>query len=124
MATIYILENIINKKCYVGQTVKSFKKRLCRHIGSKYPIGNAIKKYGIENFKKYVYYGIPEELLDYFEVELIKRLNSLSPSGYNLTTGGNKNKHYSEETKKKLSELNSGEKSHWRKSRYEDMIQD
>jgi len=46
--------------------------------------------------------------LDWMEVEWIKELNSLAPNGYNLNTGGNKNKHTSDETKKKQSEAQKG----------------
>ena len=100
MIAIYVLENLINGKLYVGQTIE-IEKRLVAHKrarNDKMYIDRAIRKQGWNNFKQYIYY-VPEELLDYFEIEMIKRLNSLSPNGYNLETGGNKNKHPSEETR-------------------------
>jgi len=88
MAGVYILENIINHKCYVGQTVNSFETRFYQHTKDKRTIiCRAINKYGWENFKKYIYH-IPENLLDYFEIEMIKKVNSLVPNGYNLEAGG------------------------------------
>ena len=107
MACIYILENKINGKCYVGQTTKKFKYRLRKHFSGKQYIDNALRKNGINGFKKYVYY-IPENLLDYFEVEMIKKLNTIAPNGYNLESGGNKNKHHCKETKRKMSEAKKG----------------
>ena len=88
MAGIYILENTINGKSYVGQTVNTFDHRFKEHRwGDISIISSAIKKYGWDNFKRYQYY-IPENLLNYFEIEMIKKINSLVPNGYNLEKGG------------------------------------
>lgn len=88
MAGIYVLENTINGKSYVGQTVNTFDRRLKEHRwGDISIISSAIKKYGWDNFKCYQYY-IPENLLNYFEIEMIKKTNSLIPNGYNLEKGG------------------------------------
>jgi len=61
MGYIYLITNQINGKQYVGQTIQDdIKKRWSTHkqVNKKY-IGtclfNAYKKYGIENFKYYVY---------------------------------------------------------------------
>jgi hypothetical protein len=62
----------------------------------------AIAKYGIDSFQQFLYGGIPIELLDIFEQELISRLNTLSPNGYNLNTGGSFKKIFSEETRDKM----------------------
>ena len=113
MNIIYILENKINKKCYVGQTIQDFKDRLLAHKSEarlnrrKNLIGNAIRKYGIENFN-ITTMTCKEEHLDWMEVEWIKELNSLAPNGYNLDTGGNKNKHASDETREKISKSKLG----------------
>jgi len=109
MGQIYILENQKNGKCYVGQTVYNVKKRLYSHMKSKYPIGNALKKYGIDNFDTHTM-QCPEYLLDVCEVGLIELLNCLAPNGYNLDLGGHKHKHRSLATRKKLSEANKGKK--------------
>jgi len=111
-AGIYIIENNLNGKCYVGQSI-DIKKRLrahCRANDESMYIDRAIKKHGWNSFKKYYYLGIPEEMLDFGEVEMINRLNSISPSGYNLTSGGHKNKHFSTESKKKISKSSKGKK--------------
>ncbi len=109
MAGIYILENTINDKLYVGQTVNSFEIRFAKHQRNNNTIiSHAIQKYGWDNFKQYTYY-VPEELLDYFEVEMIEKVNSISPNGYNLTEGGRGGRP-SKEVKKKLSEAHKGQK--------------
>lgn len=48
-----------------------------------------MRKYGIENFKfKILLKNIPIEQLDYYERLWIKKLNTLVPNGYNLSSGG------------------------------------
>lgn len=113
MNSIYILENKINGKCYIGQTSHSFKQRFARHRSEANrntitPFYNAIRKYGWDNFKQYIFNGIPDELLDYFETELIRKLNTISPDGYNLDSGGCKLKKHHEDTKKKIGESAKG----------------
>jgi len=104
MGIIYILENKIDGKCYVGQSNQKFNERLGDHKKRNSIIGNAIRKYGIDNFNKVVIENISEEKLDELEIEYIKKYNSLVPNGYNLDSGGNKNKHHHEITKKIISE--------------------
>ena len=104
---IYIATNLINGKQYVGQTMRKLKERIAGHkCGKKKRVcllTRAIKKYGIENFK-WVSFSCPEEDLDWTESFLIKELNTQTPNGYNLESGGNINKHLSEDTKKKMRE--------------------
>lgn len=109
---IYITTNLKNGKQYVGQTIKKLSERISEHerIKKTLPFSRAIKKYGIENFKWFSY-SCPEEDLDWHERFLIKELNTLAPNGYNLDSGGHKNKHHHETTKEKISEKNSGEKN-------------
>ena len=122
MGTIYILENKVDGKCYIGQTIKTFKERFRRHQISHSVIGNAIRKYGVENFNKILIENIPEEKLNEVEIEYIKKYNSLHPNGYNLTEGGDKpptcagnkwnlGRHFTEEHKRKISEANKGKVS-------------
>ncbi len=73
--------------------------------------GRAIRKYGANNFKIYVYSGIPFSLLDLLEIELIVALGCLAPKGYNLSPGGSANKGgLSEETKRKIGDAGRGRK--------------
>ena len=87
MIGFYVLKNIINGKMYVGQSVD-----LDRRVGHHKRrtdsfIDRAINKYGWDNFEKHIFY-VPEKLLDYFEIEMIKKLNTLEPNGYNIKEGG------------------------------------
>lgn len=112
MGFIYVFENKINGKCYVGQTINNnINNRIYGHGGDSkrynYPIGNAIRKYGLDNFN---IYSLPcdEEDLDYFECGFIKQLNTLKPNGYNIFDGGNNKHNVPEDTRKKISIANKG----------------
>jgi group I intron endonuclease len=113
---IYKITNNINNKIYIGQTIEDLKKRWSRHNWTctkgrnAMAITNAIIKYGKENFiiEQIDTANTIDELNDK-EIYYINKLNSLSPNGYNLTTGGG-NKRLSEETKRKISESNKGKK--------------
>jgi group I intron endonuclease len=111
IGTIYITTNLINKKQYIGQTIRPLQERIKGHLHKNgcIAISSAIKKYGVENFK-WISFSCPEEDLDWQEQFLIKELNTLSPNGYNLETGGHKNKKLSEKTKEKIGQALSGKK--------------
>jgi group I intron endonuclease len=105
-----------NRKEYWGQSI-NVDKRVRTHFSRsskkdniKYIVDNAIRKYGKENIQIYIFY-CQEEYLDYAETEMIKRRNSICPSGYNLDSGGKVNRHPSIETKNKLSFAKKGKPS-------------
>jgi group I intron endonuclease len=132
----------VNDKCYVGQT--SQEKAENRWSQHKYrPHGLlklAFQKYGFENFEFSTICEISQgdgwrEALDAREILEISRLNTMTPLGYNLQSGGghpivhqetrekirvskkgannyNYGKHLSEETKARMSVSLSGE-NHW-----------
>jgi group I intron endonuclease len=112
MGIVYILENKINHKKYVGKTERTFAERYKDHKNhSEFPIDKALRKYGDSNFIKTLI-DIPDELLNVKEQEYIKVHNSMIPNGYNLTAGGEGKlgfKH-SEETKAKIGKSNKGKK--------------
>ena len=69
---IYLIRNLINNKCYVGQSIK-LRKRLFVHNknirnNADYPIYKAINKYGIDNFE----YIILEQITDKIELQELK----------------------------------------------------
>jgi hypothetical protein len=105
---IYIMTCIVNNKQYVGQTLSHrknhnkyrphnskgrVKDHFCEAIkntrinGCTY-LNQAIRKYTPENFK----YEVLERCLiadiDELEIKYIAKYNTLSPNGYNLTSGG------------------------------------
>ena len=78
-------------KVYVGQTVRSFEKRIQEHRDSKSKcsaVRNAIDKYKDQMKYEIIEDNVPQEQLDEREIHWIKELNSLRPNGYNLKTGG------------------------------------
>lgn len=105
--TIYIINNTINDKVYIGQTTLDIEDRFKQHIkkstlkSRKYKLYNAMRKYGVENF----YIGkvesnIPIKDLDYKEIYYIEKYDSFK-NGYNSTKGGDGrvvNKKYDEDT--------------------------
>jgi group I intron endonuclease len=117
---IYKITNTLNNKVYIGQTRNEVKIRWGDHkSSSKSVISKAIKKYGKDNFK-YEVIDLCETFvqLNHKEVFWISFYNSLSPSGYNLNTGGNNpilseearlrcSHPHTEETKQLLSKLAS-----------------
>ena len=108
---IYILENQVNGKKYVGKD-RNLPNRSKDHLKGRCPnspaIHAAIKKYGVENFSVEIirYPGISHEALYAVEQWKISQLNTKSPNGYNLTDGGAGIYGYrhSEESKRKMSE--------------------
>lgn len=94
---IYVFQNRINGKCYVGQTVEP-EKRYRTHInnaknGVDHPLYRAIRKYGIDNFHYFLVFAshLPVEfvnkVLDEQEIKWIKFFDSYK-NGYNQTPGG------------------------------------
>lgn len=107
---IYCITNGINGKKYIGQTIQKFSKRWRRHLCSGHALYLAIQKYGKENFS----FEILEETdniekLNDLEKKWIAELNTISPNGYNLTSGGGAFS-VSEESKKKMSLAHLGKK--------------
>lgn len=114
---IYGIHNKISNKWYIGQSqdIKDrnyHEKRNMRlgkfHNNKENPhFVNAIKKYGINAFEFVVIEHCPIDELDEKEIYYIKKYNSKSPNGYNLTNGGKSTRGYkhTEETRKKMSKI-------------------
>ncbi len=119
---IYLVTSPSGKQ-YVGQTVcilsngKKFgyKSRWRSHVqeatGNKgycRILDNAIRKYGEDKFTIELIEEITIDLLDERERFWISEMKTLSPDGYNLTTGGGSHHELSEESKRILSEKLTG----------------
>jgi len=96
---IYKVKNKINGKTYIGQTIQVLGKRIGQHLKeskndkNNKPFLNAIKKYGIENFDwEIIDEASSLDELDEKEIYWIKQLNSITPNGYNILGGGQKNR--------------------------------
>ena len=113
---IYKATNNINGKVYIGQTIRTLQLRKKEHFRDakkcNHSFANALNKYGEENF----YWMVLNEcddinLLNRLEDYYISCYDSMNrEKGYNLTSGG-LNFIRSEETRKKFSEANTGEKN-------------
>lgn len=95
IGTIYKIENLINHRVYIGQTIMDVKDRWYRHCEingvseseKATPIKRAILKYGKENFSFDVIEEVPKDSLDDREKYWIDKFDSYR-NGYNATAGG------------------------------------
>lgn len=105
---IYVIENKVNRKQYVGQVVThrknkgkyrpfgyegrfrdhisealcNTKKKQCRYLN------NAIRSYGKDSFEVRLLLECERDDLNEYEQKYIEELNTMYPNGYNLTRGG------------------------------------
>ena len=90
---IYLIENSVNLKMYVGITSKSVEARYRQHLkrvnaGENYKLYNAMRKYEVENFT-YRLIDVASDWQDACKKErfYIAKYNSRD-NGYNMTLGG------------------------------------
>lgn len=121
---IYKIICLTTGKLYIGQTLRTIKKRWKRHIrdakkGSEHKFHRAIRKYGEENFtvEELLAVSAPtkKELkaqLDSLEIEYISRFNTRE-KGYNSTDGGEgtAGRVCSEESRERYRQANMGERN-------------
>lgn len=91
---IYMIENILNGKFYIGKTVKTVEERFKQHIrcakrGVNRKLYDTMNHYGIDQF---VFYVIEdniqsEDVLNEREKYWITKLNAIE-NGYNMAEGG------------------------------------
>lgn len=109
---IYVIENKINHKKYVGQTKKTSEQRWKEHTKgceSCRVLQKAIKKYGEDSFEVYdIDHAETHDELDEKEKFWISKLNTMVPNGYNLTSGGETRKFLSKESREKISASKKG----------------
>lgn len=102
MYTVYLIENKINGKRYVGCTKYPVRIRFETHcMDAKYHNGGCLLhedmiKYGFNNFiYKPLIKNIPRDKKQFYEILWIKKLNTYYKyGGYNCTYGGNGTKGY------------------------------
>ena len=124
MCGIYCIENLINGKKYIGQSI-DIEERIKHHktllnsevtVHTNAHLQNAWNKYGSENFKFYVLEECDKNELDdkekywseFYDVYDMEK-------GYALKTAGQGfgNRIISEEVRQKISEANRGENNYW-----------
>ena len=113
MYTIYLLQNKLNKKCYVGKT-NNHERRMNEHKSLKNTdmvISRAIKKYGWGNFtKRILEENVTVNRIESLE-EMYQALWDTLKNGYNVFRGSRGTGMMSDETKRKLSESKKGKKA-------------
>ena len=99
---IYKITNKVNGKIYIGQ--HQTEDLNDGYMGSGQNIRRAIKKYGVENFKKEIlYYCTDWDTMNSMEEVLVDNEFINREDTYNLRVGGSHGS-FSEDTKKKMSE--------------------
>ena len=109
MRFIYLAKNLLDGKCYVGQT-KDCNERVRGHRcealkGKGYKFHAAIRKHGKENFTFEIIEECEDEVANERERVWIERFDSFK-RGYNLTSGGD-HFEFSDETIQKIKDANS-----------------
>ncbi len=111
---VYKITNTVNNKIYVGQTMFTLVRRMNEHVrkalnGDTSPLHKDMAKYGIENFTiEEIDFAENLEQLNYKEKFWAEYLNSYDENiGYNHDQCGH-NRCHTQETKDKISKINSG----------------
>jgi len=119
IACVYLIENLMNGKKYIGQSI-NYKERKYNHkCASKNKIShlyNSIRKDGWENFEFIILMKdntINYDNLDFWECYFIELFDTLNrEKGYNMVSGGHLNRVFSEESREKISKGLLGVKKH------------
>lgn len=94
MTDIYKITNLLNGKCYIGQTRKGYKNRFKQHClpWVKTYIGRAIQKNGKDNFELKLIAHVDDSQANNVEIHCIKIYKGhWKLGGYNLSLGGDYN---------------------------------
>ena len=98
MVNIYVIENNINNKLYVGRTSQTLNKRMKCHRANAnsylknsnskcLPFHKEMAKLGIQNFSIKLLEVCDDSVANEREVFWTKELNTLEPNGYNCNRG-------------------------------------
>lgn len=86
---IYKITNLLNDKCYIGQTKNGVFKRFQQHCKTDSLIGRAIKKYGHDNFIiETIDSTDNEDMANELEYKYIIANDCVVPNGYNANEYG------------------------------------
>lgn len=105
---IYKITNNITGKVYVGCSAKIEKRWSQHQKGKESYISKAIVKYGLDNFSFDIIITCPVFCFDYWEKHYVNLYNSVSPNGYNLTSGGQEKYEVTKVSRKKMSDAKIG----------------
>lgn len=118
LSAIYLITCLVNGKQYVGQA-RNLRVRWQFHRSAalgkpnqsytqKMAISLSMRKHGFENFEFTILETCDVDKLDAREVHWITVLKTLSPDGYNLTSGGVHPKRFAKEVGERISAANKG----------------
>lgn len=115
-ASLYYIQNLVNKKGYVGQTTYTVGIRFSQHKqnakrGSTHALHCAMRKYGIDKFIVSKVLSCDQALVNELEANCIELFGThASKHGYNVAKGGHGSSgwSHSEETKAKISKAKTG----------------
>lgn len=117
---IYKITNLINNKCYIGQTIKTLDARKSQHISTSkrnievsHHLYSSFNKYGIDNFSfEEIDTATTIDELNEKESYWIEYYHTTDPNlGYNLK-GGGANQYLTLEVRLKIGNSQRGEKNH------------
>lgn len=112
---IYKITNLLNGKCYVGQTWQTIQRRFAQHIrrNDSVKLYNAIQKYGFSNFTiECLTIVSTQEIADVYERYFISIYRSNERNiGYNISNGGRGIGKHTPETIAKISNALKGRKN-------------
>ena len=103
MGFIYVIENDINNKMYIGKTTDTLSNRFSKHCwealnrpSKTSPLHLAMVKYGVEHFSIRILEECDNSLLSERETYWIDKMNTYSDKtiGYNASRGGEGNSKY------------------------------
>ena len=108
---IYKIQNKTNNKIYIGQTKLGLSQRIANHLNSKFPIGCALRKYGLQCFDVTIIASANDcKILSDREKEYIESYDCKVPNGYNMTDGGEGSLNPSQEVRLKMRNARLGKK--------------
>lgn len=107
---IYKFTNKLNGMSYVGQTV-NLSKRISAHLKANSYLGNALRKYGLDQFSISVLGEYEAQIAGDAELYFGEFHNCLYPNGYCHVLGGPTNRIWSEESLKRASESKLGDRN-------------
>lgn len=106
MSCVYIVRNYINNKVYIGKTTKTLQKRWIAHktdskLYASNPMYQDMIKHGFDKFYAEILIegNFTAEQLSNLEKSYILRYSSVTPRGYNQSTGGDQGFVWSREYK-------------------------
>ena len=119
---IYCIRNMINNKCYIGQSINLWE-RVQDHIykskSDTKHLYSSIHKYGLNNFEVFILQkDIEKEKLDDIETKYIQEYKSyIRRHGYNLLDSAKSNKNF-KHSKKAIEKI----KNKWKEPEYRENI--